>query len=184
MENWIKHELYHLNNKILWWHDVTHDNMSSHDIRDLTSRNDFISTKLDIWLLLYVAASELERWFCLCFARYLGQEVHSNYRRLRDLHSWPWNWRSRHGLRDFRYLCLYLSYRNDFCCCFVRFLGRGIHSITIATCVTLTYDLETQGHVMVYVTFLRHVDHDVTLSFQGHSWRLTQTAIVGMNSVT
>ena len=37
MENWIKHELYHLNNEILWWHDVTHDNiMSSHDIRDVT----------------------------------------------------------------------------------------------------------------------------------------------------
>ena len=118
MENWIKHELFHLNNEILWWHDVIHDNMSSHDIRDMTSRHDFISIKLDIWLLLNVAVSELERWFYFCFKRYWGQEIHSNYRRLRDLHAclhaWPWNWRSRHGLRDFCYFCLYTSYRDDF----------------------------------------------------------------------
>ena len=69
MENWIKHELYHLNNEILWWHDVTHDTMSSHDIRDMTSMHDFISIRLNIWLLLYVAVSELERWFYFCFAR-------------------------------------------------------------------------------------------------------------------
>ena len=110
MENWIKRDMYHLNNDILWWHDVTHDNMSSHDIRDMTSRHDFIGIKLDIWLLPYVAVSELERWFYICFARYLGQEVHSDYRGLRDLHAWPWNWKSRQGLRDFYYLCLYLSY--------------------------------------------------------------------------
>ena len=66
----------------------------------MTSRHDFISIKLDIWLLLYVAVSELERWFDLCFARYLGKEIHSDYRGLRNLHAWPWNWRSRHGLRD------------------------------------------------------------------------------------
>ena len=118
MENWIKHELFHSNNEVSWWHDMTHDNMSSHDIRHMTSRHDFISIKFDIWLLLYVAVSELERWFYFCFARYLGREIHSNYRRLGDLHAcihaWPWNWRSRHGLRDLCYLCLYLSYRDDF----------------------------------------------------------------------
>ena len=38
MEQWIKHKLYHLKSEILWWHDVTHDNMSSHHIRDITSR--------------------------------------------------------------------------------------------------------------------------------------------------
>ena len=102
MENWIKHEMYHLNNEILWWHDVTHDNMSSHDIRDMTSRHDFICIKLDILLLPYVAASELERWFHFCFARYLGQEIHSNYRRF----------------------------------------------------ITLKRDLETEGHVMIYVTYV------------------------------
>ena len=116
MENWIKHELFHLNNEISWWHDMTHDNMSSHDIRHMTSRHDLISIKFDIWLLLYVAVRELERWFYFCFARYLGQEIHFNYRRLGDLHAcihaWPWNWRSRHGLRDLCYLCLYLSYSN------------------------------------------------------------------------
>ena len=30
------------------------------------------------------------------------------------IHAWPWNWRSRHGLRDHCYLCLYSSYRGDF----------------------------------------------------------------------
>ena len=118
MENWKKHELFHSNNEISWWHDMTPDNMSSHDIRHMTWRRDFISIKFDIWLLLYVAVSELERWFYFCFARYLGREIHSNYRRLGDLHAcihaWPWNWRSRHGLRDICYLCLYLSYRDDF----------------------------------------------------------------------
>ena len=116
MENWIKHELFHLNNEISWWYDMTHDNMSSHDIRHMTSRHDFISIKFDIWLLLYAAVSELERWFYFCFARYLGREIHSNYRRLGDLHAcihaWPRTWRSRHGLCDLCYLCL--SYRDDF----------------------------------------------------------------------
>ena len=93
MNKWIKHELFHLNNEISWWHDMTHDNMSSHHIRQITSRHDFISIKFDIWLLLYVAVSELERWFYFCFARYLVWALHSNYRRLGDLHAcihaWP-----------------------------------------------------------------------------------------------
>ena len=81
MENWIKHEVFHLNNEIPWWHDMTHDNMSSHDIRHMTSRHDFISIKFDILLLLYVAVGELERWFYFCFAQYSGREIHSNLRR-------------------------------------------------------------------------------------------------------
>ena len=36
MENWIKHELFHSNNEVSWWLDMTHDNMSSHDIRHMT----------------------------------------------------------------------------------------------------------------------------------------------------
>ena len=94
---------------VITWH-------TSHDVKG--SRHDFMSMKFDIWLLVYVAVSELERWFYFCFARYLGREIHSYYRRLGDLHTciqaWPWNWRSRHGLRDLCYLCLYLSYRDDF----------------------------------------------------------------------
>ena len=31
---------------------------------------------------------------------------------------------------------------------------RSINSSTIFTCMTLTYDLETQDHVMAYVTFV------------------------------
>ena len=34
--------------------------------------------------------------FFVCFVRILGQEIHSNYRRSRDLNAWPWNWMSRH----------------------------------------------------------------------------------------
>ena len=110
---------------------MTHGNMSSHDIRHMTSRHDFMSIKFDIWLLLYVAVSEPERWFYFCFARYSGREIHSYYRRLGDLHAcihgWPWNWRSRHDLRDLCYLCLYFFYHDNFSC-FVRILGQEIHS--------------------------------------------------------
>ena len=35
------------------------------------------------------------------FPRFLGEKSHSNYCQLRDLHAWPWKWRSRYGLRDF-----------------------------------------------------------------------------------
>ena len=43
-----------------------------------------------------------------------------------------------------------------FVCCFVRFLGLGITEFipTIAVRVTITRDLETEGHVTVYVTFV------------------------------
>ena len=49
-----------------------------------------------------------------CFVRFSGHGIHSNYCQLRDLNAWPWIWRSRHGLRDFGYLCLYSSYSDDF----------------------------------------------------------------------
>ena len=49
-----------------------------------------------------------------CFVRISGHEIHSNYCQLRDLNAWPWIWRSRHGLHDFGYLCLYSSYSDDF----------------------------------------------------------------------
>ena len=89
---------------------------------------------------------------CCCFVRISGQEFHFNYRLLCGLHAWPWNLMSRHGLRDICHFCLYLCNRNDF---FVSW-GFSVREfiLTIATRVTLTYDLETQGHVMVYVTFV------------------------------
>ena len=62
----------------------------------------------------FLVVAVLERWTFFCFLCFLGQESHSNYCQLRDLYVWPWNWRSRHGLRDFCYLCLYLSYRIEF----------------------------------------------------------------------
>ena len=158
-----------------------------------------MSIKFDIWLLVYVAVSKLERWFYFRFARYLGLEIHFYYRRLGDLHTcihaWPWNW----PLLSL----LVFDLSQWFFCCFVRILGQEIHSnyrrsrdlnawpwnwmsrhvyvtyvifacicatakiflvlqrfwvrefiLTIVTCVPFTYDLETQGHVMVYVTFV------------------------------
>ena len=55
---------------------------------------------------------------------------------------------------------------------FVRFSGEEIHSI--AKCVIVTRDPETEGHVMICVTFcfvrlLSHVDHDVILRFRVHT---------------
>ena len=66
------------------------------------------------WPLLSLLVFVLPRQFVWCFVRILGQEIHSNYRRLRDLHAWPWNWMSRHGLRDICHFCLYLCSRKDF----------------------------------------------------------------------
>ena len=39
-------------------------------------------------------------------------------------------------------------------CCFMRFLGVRIHSNYHRVRVTITRDLETEGHVTVYVTFV------------------------------
>ena len=64
-------------------------------------------------LLLSLLVFVLSQWFFFCFVRILGQEIHSSYRLLRDLHAWPWNWMSRHGLRDICHFCLYLCYRKD-----------------------------------------------------------------------
>ena len=60
---------------------------------------------------------------------------------------------SRHGLRDFCYICLYLSYRIEF---FFVSLGFQVTEFipTIANCVTLMRDLESEGHVMDYVTLV------------------------------
>ena len=65
---------------------------------------------MNIPLLVFV----LPRWIFSCFVRFLGHRIYSNYRRLRDLHASPWNWRSRHGLRDLCYFCSCSSYRDDF----------------------------------------------------------------------
>ena len=53
------------------------------------------------WLLLSLLLFVVPRWMFCCFLSFLGQENHSFHCRLRDLHAWPWNWRSSHGLRDF-----------------------------------------------------------------------------------
>ena len=147
----MKHDLYHLNNVVLWWHDLIHDNMSSRDIRDirdLMSRRDFISTKLYTWLLLYVAVSELKRWLLLLSAITVSIVMIfiTAIVRLRDFNAWPWNRRLRHGLRDFCYLCMHSSYRDDFFVV-IRKVCRSRKSLRlIANTVTLTSDLESEGH--------------------------------------
>ena len=65
----------------------------------------------------------LSRWTFCCFVRILGQGIYSDYCNLGDSVIWPWNSRSRHGLRDLCYFCLYwfcpiamnfLLFRKDF----------------------------------------------------------------------
>ena len=138
-------------------------------------------TSWSTWPLLSLLVFDLSQWFFCCFVRILGQEIHSNYRRSRDLNAWPWNWMSRH---------VYVTYVIFACICATakiflvlqRFWVREF-ILTIVTCVPFTYDLETQGHVMVYVTFVisghavgliraeikksRRPWHD--LQFQGHA---------------
>ena len=93
----------------------------------------------------------------LCFARYLDQEVQSNYRRLRDLHARLWNWRSRHEL-------VFVLPR-WFLCCFLRlFVGEGIRSNYCHfrdSCLWISNSMSCQGLS----------DHDVTFSFQGRMYR-------------
>ena len=91
--------------------------------RDLETEGHVIVYVTFLSLLVFI----LPRWFLCCFVRMLGLGIHSNYRRSRDHHAWFWNWRSRHGLRDFCYFCLYLSYWDEIFC-FVRLLVQGIHS--------------------------------------------------------
>ena len=71
-------------------------------------------TSWSTWLLLSLLVFVLHRWFFRCFVKFSGHGIHSNYCQLRGLNAWPGIRRSRHGLRDFGYLCLYSSYSDDF----------------------------------------------------------------------
>ena len=103
------------------------------------------------WPLLSLLVFVLPRWFFCCFIRISGQEIHYNYRRLRGLHAWPWNWRSRHGLRDMSILPVFVLPQWFYWFCKV--FGSGEFIRTIATRMTVMYDLETLAHVMVYLAF-------------------------------
>ena len=76
------------------------------------------------WPVLSLHVFVLPRWFFCCFIKILGQEIHSNYRRLRGLHAWTWNRKSRHVA--YAYVTYVIS--ACICTCFVRLLGQGIHS--------------------------------------------------------
>ena len=156
MDNWMKHELFDLSNRTSWWHDSWQYVFTWHTSHDVKAW----LYKHKIWHLtssIYVPMSELELWFYFCFARYPGPKIHSDYRRLSDLHAcnhaWPWSWRSRHGLRDLCYLCLYLSYHEGFLL-FRKDFRSGNFIPTIAVCVASMLDLETEWHVLVYVTYV------------------------------
>ena len=56
---------------------------------------------------------------------------------------------------------VYVTYVISACICatamiflFRKVFGSDEFILTIVNCVTLTYDFETQGHLMVYVTFV------------------------------
>ena len=63
-----------------------------------------------------------------CFATFLGQGIHSNYCHSRYFYVWPWNSRSRHGLRDICYFWPLVCVIPQWFFCFVRFSDQGIHS--------------------------------------------------------
>ena len=92
----------------------------------VTLKRKVTSCPWSTWPLLSLLVFVLPRWFWCCFVMILDHKIHSNYRRLRDFNAWPWNWMSRHGLRDICYSGLYLCYRKDFFVCKV--LDQGIHS--------------------------------------------------------
>ena len=138
---------------IMTWHDSWQYVITWHTSHDV---------KHKIWhLTSSICRCEwtIERWFYFCFARYLGREIHSNYRRLGDLYAcikaWPWNWRSRHGLHDLCYLCLYLSYRDDLFVVLYKFQVRKcIATIAFAYPSRLTLKLNVTSWSMWYMSFL------------------------------
>ena len=126
------------------------------------------------WLFSSLLVFILPRWFVCCFVRFLGLGIHSIYRRSRDHHAWPWNWRSRQGPRDFCYFGLYWFYRDD---CFFVLWGIWFREfiLTVANCVIFTLDLEKQRARLCLRDFLfcqvvkaRRPWRD--LMFQGHTW--------------
>ena len=117
------------------------------------------------WLFLSLLVLVLPRWFLCCFVRFLGLGIHSNYRRLRDHHAWPWNWRLRQGLRDFCYFWLYLSYRDDCFFCFVRVLVQGIHCSYCQLGDVHAWPWKPKVTSFCFVR-LKHVDQDGTLRFK------------------
>ena len=51
------------------------------------------------WHLLFLGTCMCPTAMIFCFVRFSGQGIYSDYCHLRDHHVWPWNVRSRHGLR-------------------------------------------------------------------------------------
>ena len=63
----------------------------------------------------------------VCFVRFCGQGIHSNYWHSRNSYIWLRNSESRHGLRDMLFLGICMCH-TAMIFCFVRFSGQGIHS--------------------------------------------------------
>ena len=210
MENWLKHELFHSNNEVSWWHDMTRDNMSSHDIRHMTYvTRQGMTYGHKIWHLTS----------CICRCEWTGTMILLPFRtifRSRNIftiaHWVTFTHAFTHDLETGGHVMVYVTFVISACICpiamiFLLFrkdlrsgnsfqlspfawpsrltLKLNVTSwstwhmsflpvfvlpqrlffvlqrfwvrefiLTIATRVTFTYDLETQGHVMVYVTFV------------------------------
>ena len=103
------------------------------------------------------------------------RSMNSFYCHMRDHHVWPWNARSRHGLRGVLFLLVFVLRQ------WFSFVSSGFQVkefiLTIANCVIFTYDLH-RGRANTSRNNKSHVDHDVTFSFKvtreshaiGNSW--------------
>ena len=56
-------------------------------------------TTWSTWHVLFLGTCMCPTAMIFCFVRFSVQGIHSDYCHLRDHHVWPWNVRSRHGLR-------------------------------------------------------------------------------------
>ena len=99
-------------------------------------------TSWSTWHMSFLPVFVLPTKIFFCFVRFFGQGIHSNYCHSRDFYIQPRNSRSRHGLRDICYFWALVCVTPQW---FFVLLGFQVKEfiLTIATCMTITNDLET-----------------------------------------
>jgi len=115
----------------------------------------------------------------------MGRGIHSTYSHTCMCHfdRWHWNSRSRDFAHNLTYISIYTCYSNKFgFVSNVLWVSEFIPPTPI--CVTLTDDLDIQGHVIVHVTLPISATKHVATSFvlflmlygSGNSFQLLQNA--------
>jgi len=104
-----------------------------------------IAKNLVLFLMFYGSGNSFKLLYC-----FMGHVIHSKNCQMRGLDGWPWNSRSHDFAHDLTCLSFYTCYSNKFG--FVSNVLRVSEFIPpTRICVTLTDDLEIQGHVILHI---------------------------------